>query len=104
MSKIEDPKAFIKYRGEVSSNIDKDDDYRRKEDQFFVETFGGQRWNDENVQYDLAEAYYRLGDYESALKKLDEILQINPNEKTVQYFKEKYTKYKTKLNGPKSKR
>jgi hypothetical protein len=101
MPKVEDPKAFIKYRGEVSSKIDKGDDYRRKEDQFFVEKFGGQRWNDENVQYDLAEAYYRLGDYESALRKLDEILQINPNERTVQYFKEKYAKYKTKLNGPK---
>jgi len=37
------------------------------------------------------------GDYKSALRKLDEILQINPNEKTVQYFKEKYTKYKTKF-------
>lgn len=104
MPKIDDPKTFIKNRGEVSPKIDKDDDYRRKEDHFFVERFGRQRWNDENIQYDLAETYYRLGDYESALRKLDEILYVNPDEKTVQYFKEKYTKYKTKLSGPKSRK
>jgi hypothetical protein len=98
MSKIEDPKTFIKNRGELSSKIDKDDDYRRKEDQCFVWRFGQQKWNDENIQYDLAETYYRLEDYKSALKKLDEILEMDPGRQT-KYFEEKYRKYKSKLNG-----
>jgi tetratricopeptide (TPR) repeat protein len=96
MSRIKDPEPFIKNRREVSSNIQKDKEFKLKEDQFLVEKFGKQRWNDRNIQYELAEAYYRLGDYKLALRKLDEILEIEPNSRT-KYFDEKYEKYRSEL-------
>lgn len=99
MSKIKDPKAFVQNRRDVFSFADEwDKDYWRKEDQLFLERFGNQKWNDENIQYELAETYYRMSDYKSALRKLDEILEMNPTRKT-KYFDEKYREYKSKLNG-----
>jgi hypothetical protein len=100
-SEILDPKTFIKNGGEVFRTARPDKEFELKEDRLFVERFGEQKWTKTFIQYELAEAYYRLGDYESALKKLDEILETNPKEKTIQYFKEKYAKYKAKLNGAK---
>jgi hypothetical protein len=98
LENIKDPELFIKNRREVSSRIQKGEDFRLKEDQFFVERFGKKRWNDRNIQYELADAYYRLSDYKSALRKLDEILEIDPTSKT-KYFEEKYMKYKSKLTN-----
>ena len=59
-----------------------------------MERFGKERWSDEYIQYELAEAYYRLGDYKAALRKLDELLEVDPTRKT-KSFEEKYRKYKS---------
>jgi tetratricopeptide (TPR) repeat protein len=100
MSKIKDPKAFIENRRDVFSRADGwDKDYWRKEDQLYVERFGDPKWIDRNVQYDLAEAYYRLGDYQSASRKLDEMIEMEPNK----YFGEKYLKYRSKLTESQTK-
>lgn len=100
MSKIEDPKSFVKNAGEAFRTARPDKEFELREDRFFVERFGKQRWSDEDVQYEIAEAYYRLGDYRSALRKLDEIFEMNPATRT-RYFEEKYKKYKSKLNNGK---
>ena len=81
MSKIEDPKTFIKNAGEVFRTARPDKRFELKEDQHFVERFGKERWSDEYIQYELAEAYYRLGDYKAALRKLDELLEVDPTRK-----------------------
>lgn len=103
MSRIDDPKTFIKNGGEVYRYAKPDKDFELKEDKLFVEKFGKRRWNDENIQYELAETYYRLGDYKSALRKLDEILENDPNSKT-KYFEEKHRKYKLRLSESKDKK
>jgi FimV-like protein len=95
LSKIKDPEVFVKNRGDIYSYVEVDQDYIFEEDKLFVEKFGKQKWN-KNIQYELAEAYYRIGDYKSAIKKLEEIIEDNPNAKT-KYFDEKYQKYKSKL-------
>jgi tetratricopeptide (TPR) repeat protein len=95
LAKIKNPESFIENRGDIYSYVDVDQDYIFEEDKLFVEKFGKQKWN-KNIQYELAEAYYRIGDYKSAMKKLKEIIEDNPNAKT-KYFDEKYQKYKSKL-------
>ena len=94
--KLEDnPEAFLKNKSDIYSYIKDDNEYLEEEDKLFVKKYGKQKWN-KNIQYELAEAYYRLGDYSSALRKLEEIIKRNPNART-KYFDEKYIKYKSKI-------
>lgn len=97
LEEIKDPKTFISERGYG----DKDEAYRRTEDLLYTKKFGDKKWKDVNIQYDLAETYYRLGDYKSALKKLDEVGTDNPHQKTLQYFRDTYKQYKTALEKSK---
>jgi len=95
LPEIKDPKSYIKNRGDIYFYTEADEVYRKEEDKLFLEKFGMRKW-DKNIQYELAEAYYRMGDYKSAIKKLEEIIKDDPNAKT-KYFDEKYQKYKSKL-------